>query len=83
MVKASLVGVRGRALGIGCSAASDNYILRADSGRPDVGRLSFLRSRPPSRRPLPMPSMLAVAGIVTLLLAAYLIVAMLAPEWFA
>jgi len=27
--------------------------------------------------------MLAVAGIVTLLLAAYLIVAMLAPEWFA
>jgi K+-transporting ATPase KdpF subunit len=30
-----------------------------------------------------MPSMLAVAGIVTLLLAAYLIMAMLAPEWFA
>jgi K+-transporting ATPase KdpF subunit len=30
-----------------------------------------------------MPSMLAVAGIVTLFLAAYLIVAMLAPEWFA
>jgi len=27
--------------------------------------------------------MLAVAGVVTLLLAAYLIVAMLAPEWFA
>jgi K+-transporting ATPase KdpF subunit len=30
-----------------------------------------------------MPSPLAVASVITLLLAAYLIVAMLAPEWFA
>jgi K+-transporting ATPase KdpF subunit len=30
-----------------------------------------------------MPSMLAVAAVVCLILATYLVVAMLAPEWFA
>jgi K+-transporting ATPase KdpF subunit len=30
-----------------------------------------------------MPSPLAIAAVVSLLLAGYLVVAMLAPEWFA
>ena len=83
MVKASLVGFRGR---LSASAAQRHRSTIYSRSFPVVPAADDRHScvpSPPSRSPLPMPSMLAVAGVVTLLLAAYLIVAMLAPEWFA
>ena len=64
-----LVGVSG--VGTVSTRHSDMIILPA----------SFPQRCPAG--PFPMPSTLAIAAVVSLLLAAYLVVAMLAPEWFA